>query len=153
MAPKSYIEKIIPLKQATDLHSSLLNQMITHEVIEEGYHDHVLALCKTYREKRDCMISAMHQNLPSNIEFSTPEGGMFVWLTLPNGSDTTKLLYLSMEEAKVAFIPGSPFYANAEDGMRYCRLSFSGVTDENIRDGIVRLGTLLTTAQSISQHT
>ncbi len=151
-APKPYLNKLIPLKQATDLHSSLLNQMITYNVIKEIFDDHVAALCKAYGEKRDCMISAMHDNIPSQVEFTTPEGGMFVWVTLPKGSDAIKLLDLSMKQAKVAFIPGAPFYANAEDGMRYCRFSFSGVSNEEIFEGIKRLGELLTDVLSGSRR-
>ncbi|MGJ8562533.1 MAG: PLP-dependent aminotransferase family protein [Alphaproteobacteria bacterium] len=145
-APQSFIQAIVPLKQAADLHSPVLNQMITFELVSKIYANHIELLRRTYGRKRDCMIAAMREHLPENITFLEPDGGMFVWVTLPEGSDAAMLLSASMETAKVAFIPGAPFFPQAEDGKRHCRFSFSGGTEEQITDGIKRFGAFISKA-------
>lgn len=143
VAPKAYLQSVVTLKQATDLHSPLLNQLITHKAVTTIYDQHIDLLRQTYKTKRDCMLSAMRRYLPQEVAFTQPEGGMFVWLTLPEGNDSVELLDRSMEEAKVAFIPGAPFFSNADDGKRYCRFSFSGASEDKIKDGIERFGAFL----------
>lgn len=146
VAPTAYLQAAVTLKQATDLHTPHLNQMVTCKVAQEIYEPHVELLRTSYREKRDCMIVSMRRSLPQNIKFTEPQGGMFVWLTLPEGADSAALLDRSLDEAKVAYIPGAPFFATAEDGRRHCRLSFSGVSIEQIEAGIERFGVFLATA-------
>lgn len=143
VAAQSFLKALVPLKQATDLHSPILNQMITQKVVSKIYPDHIALLRKTYGRKRDVMISAAQKHFPQHITYTEPEGGMFVWVSLPEGCDATKLLEISMDTAKVAYIPGSSFFTNSEDGQRHCRFSFSSRTEEEINLGIERFGALI----------
>lgn len=139
-APKAFLQAAVVLKQANDLHSPMLTQMATFNVVQDIYDTHIELLRETYGSKRDCMIAALRAHLPQNVSLTEPDGGMFVWLTLPEGSNAVELLGAAMDEAKVAYIPGGPFFATAKDGDRHCRLSFSGASQERIESGIERLG-------------
>lgn len=145
-APRAFLEAVITLKQATDLHSPILTQMTTFEVIQDIYDPHIDLLRKTYGTKRDCMVRAMRSHLPQSVSFTEPEGGMFIWLTLPEECNSQELLGAAMEDAKVAYIPGGPFFAHPEDGARFCRLSFSGASFDQIESGVERFGSFLSQA-------
>lgn len=145
-APRVYLEAVSALKQATDLHSPMLNQMTISKLVHDIFDQHIDLLRQTYRTKRDCMIAALRHHLPKDVTFTEPQGGMFIWLTLPETSNAIDLLPGSMEEAKVAYIPGAPFFATPEDGRRHCRLSFSGVANADIEAGVERFGAFLATA-------
>lgn len=148
VAPQAYLKGVIPLKQATDLHSPLLNQMVTYNVVSEIHDAHIKLLRETYQRKRNAMILAMRKYLPQALTYSEPEGGMFVWVTLPEGCDAVELLNRCMEEAKVAYIPGAPFFSEAGQGKRYCRFSFSGLAEDQINQGVERYGAFMSSALS-----
>ncbi|MEP3246148.1 MAG: PLP-dependent aminotransferase family protein [Sneathiella sp.] len=142
IAPKAVLEKLVLLKQANDLHTSTNNQIITYELMSEGFEEHKEALRSVYRTRKDAMLEALHQHLPNSARFSSPSGGMFVWVTLPEGMNARHLLEKALTEEKLAFVPGEAFFAG-EGGQNTLRLSFSTCSPEVIRDGMKRLSALI----------
>lgn len=138
------IGRLVLMKQAADLHSATLNQMVIAEVAAEMFDAHVATIRAAYRERRDAMLAALSAQMPEGVEWTRPEGGMFVWLTLPEGKDGAGLLAQSLKTEKVAFVPGSAFFADGS-GRNTIRLSFSRTTPEVIGRGIAALGRLLRT--------
>lgn len=138
------IGRLVLMKQAADLHSATLNQMVIAEVATEMFDAHVATIRAAYRERRDAMLVALSDHMPEGVEWTRPEGGMFVWLTLPEGTDGAVLLARSLKTEKVAFVPGSAFFADGS-GRNTIRLSFSRTTPEVIDRGIAALGRLLRT--------
>ena len=136
------IRKLVLMKQAADLHSSTINQIAIHQVAERGFDAQVAKVRKTYSHRRDCMLAALAKYMPDGTSWTKPQGGMFVWVTLPKGMDGAKLLARSLETAKVAFVPGQAFFADGT-GANTFRLSFSCANDEMIEEGISRLGKLI----------
>jgi len=136
------IRKLVLMKQAADLHSSTINQIAIHQVAERGFDAQVAKVRKTYSHRRDCMLAALAKYMPEGTSWTKPEGGMFVWVTLPKGMDGAKLLARSLETAKVAFVPGQAFFADGS-GANTFRVSFSCANDEMIEEGISRLGKLI----------
>ena len=109
---------------------------------------HIAEVNAVYRRKRDLMLELIAEHLPPSIAFTRPEGGLFTWLTFPAGFDATAFLRdEAIPNAKVAFVPGEPFYA-VEPEANHARLNYSGVTDERITEGIKRLGEVLRTTLS-----
>ncbi len=134
--------KVTIAKQATDVHTSNLSQQIIFEYCSRGYLDpHIERICKVYGEKRDAMFRALEQYFPKEVTWTRPEGGLFIWLELPEGSDATALLPKAVEH-KVAFVPGTPFFADGT-GNNTMRLNFSNATFEQIDTGIQKLGEVL----------
>ncbi len=136
------IRKIVLMKQAADLHSSTINQIAIHQVAERGFEAQVAKIRKAYSHRRDCMLAALAKYMPDGTSWTKPQGGMFVWITLPKGMDGAKLLARSLETAKVAFVPGQAFFADGS-GANTFRVSFSCANDEMIEEGISRLGKLI----------
>ena len=136
------IRKLVLMKQAADLHSSTINQIAIHQVAERGFDAQVAKVRKTYSHRRDCMLAALAKYMPEGTSWTKPQGGMFVWVTLPKGMDGAKLLARSLETAKVAFVPGQAFFADGS-GANTFRVSFSCANDEMIEEGISRLGKLI----------
>ncbi|MBN8952339.1 MULTISPECIES: PLP-dependent aminotransferase family protein [unclassified Rhizobium] len=136
------IRKLVLMKQAADLHSSTINQIAIHQVAERGFEAQVAKVRKTYSHRRDCMLAALAKYMPEGTSWTKPQGGMFVWVTLPKGMDGAKLLARSLETAKVAFVPGQAFFADGT-GANTFRVSFSCANDEMIEEGISRLGKLI----------
>ncbi len=136
------IRKLVLMKQAADLHSSTINQIAIHQVAERGFDAQVAKVRKTYSHRRDCMLAALTKYMPDGVSWTKPQGGMFVWITLPKGMDGAKLLARSLETAKVAFVPGQAFFADGT-GANTFRVSFSCANDEMIEEGISRLGKLI----------
>ncbi|MGY5775403.1 aminotransferase-like domain-containing protein [Rhizobium sp. LEGMi135b] len=136
------IRKLVLMKQAADLHSSTINQIAIHQVAERGFEAQVAKVRKTYSHRRDCMLAALAKYMPDGTSWTKPQGGMFVWITLPKGMDGAKLLARSLETAKVAFVPGQAFFADGS-GANTFRVSFSCANDEMIDEGISRLGKLI----------
>lgn len=141
-APRHVVEKLVLMKQASDLHSPTINQVVMHRVAETVFDAQVEKLIGAYRERRDGLLAALEANMPDGVTWSQPEGGMFVWVTLPEGSDATELLARSVKEARVAFVPGSAFYADAT-GRNTLRLSFTLADRRAVTEGIPRLAALL----------
>ncbi|HEU4851220.1 MAG TPA: aminotransferase class I/II-fold pyridoxal phosphate-dependent enzyme, partial [Telluria sp.] len=129
-------------KQAADLHTAQLTQMVVHEVVKDGFLDqHIPTIRTLYGNQCQVMLDAMEQHFPKGVTWTKPEGGMFIWVTLPKHVDAMKLLDVSLA-AKVAFVPGAPFYAN-EPETNTLRLSFVTVPPARIREGIEILGKLI----------
>ncbi|HEY0522505.1 MAG TPA: PLP-dependent aminotransferase family protein [Stellaceae bacterium] len=142
VAPRPVIEKLVLVKQASDLHSSTLNQMAMHEVVTNLPPQHMQRIRATYGVRRDAILRALRQYMPAGVTWTEPAGGMFVWVTLPESIDAAALLKLAIEEARVAFVPGGAFFAD-RSGRNTMRLSFSLNDESKVRTGIERLGRLL----------
>jgi len=136
------IAKLVLIKQASDLHSATLNQMAIHEVASRGFEKQVSKVCGVYSQRRDCMLTALEAYMPPDVSWSRPEGGMFVWVTLPSPIDGATLLAKSLETQRVAFVPGRAFFADGSNG-NTLRLSFSLNDEDTIDEGIQRLGRLI----------
>lgn len=142
IAPVEVIEKLVLAKQGADLHTSTFNQMVAYEVARGGFLDtHVRYIRTVYRERRDAMLAALDKYFPSEVRWTKPQGGLFLWVILPKHMNTIELLKTALTE-KVAFVPGTAFYADAS-GHNTLRLNFSYVAPAKIDEGIKRLGTVL----------
>jgi 2-aminoadipate transaminase len=143
VAPPDVISKLVQLKQGADLHTSTFAQMVAYEVARDGFLDeHVKLIRRVYRERRDVMLEALAENFPPEVSWTRPQGGLFLWVSLPSGMDAQKLFETALKE-NVAFVPGDSFYApngNADEARRHLRLNFSAAPPDQIREGIRRLG-------------
>ena len=135
----SVISRLVLMKQAADLHSASLNQMAINSVARAVFEDHTAMLRRVYAGRRDRMLAALAREMPEGVSWTRPEGGMFVWLTLPDGMDGGELLRQSLERQKVAFVPGQAFFAD-RSGANSLRLAFSLAGDAQIDEGMQRLG-------------
>lgn len=140
--PKAVIEKLVLLKQGADLHVSTINQMVAHRAVSEGYDQHLHRLRGAYGHKARVMLAALDKAMPKGVTWSHPEGGMFVWIDLPEGIDGAKLLARAIAEERVAFVPGAPFFAEVQRA-NAIRLSYSLPTDDQIEEGVQRLARLI----------
>lgn len=139
VAPPPVMEKIVLGKQAADLCSSTLTQYFVREYFAEGrWRQYIEELVEIYRHRRDVMLAALHEHFPAEATWTEPEGGLFIWATLPEYIDTGDLLAKALR-ADVAFVPGQAAYID-ERGKSSMRLNFSGVTEDEIREGIRRIG-------------
>lgn len=138
-ASKQIIEKMVLIKQASDLHSPTINQMAISEVVQVGFDEHVEGLITAYRQKRDVMLNGLDANMPDGVCWTKPEGGMFIWLELPEQIDAAELLKVALRDHKIAFVPGQAFHANGL-GANTLRLNFSHPSIESIHSGVVELG-------------
>jgi len=142
VAPVEVVEKLTQLKQGTDLHTSTFTQMVAHEVARGGFLDgHVRVIRKLYGDRRDAMLRALKAHFPSGMPSTRPQGGLFLWVTLPPGLDSAKVLEEALEE-KVAFVPGAPFFPRGGGGGAF-RLNFSYCNPQKIEEGMRRLGNVL----------
>jgi hypothetical protein len=130
------------MKQASDLHSSTINQMAIYDVASQGFDRQVDKIRSSYRARRDCMLACLEKYMPEGVTWTKPEGGMFIWLTLPSHLDGADLLARSLKSQKVAFVTGRAFFADGSNG-NTLRLSFTQAGEDIIEEGIQRLGSLL----------
>ncbi len=138
-APPPVMEKVVLGKQASDLCSSTLTQYFVNEYFGEGrWGAYIEDLIEHYRSRRDAMLGALGEHFPEQATWTTPEGGLFVWATLPDYIDTTDLLARALRE-NVAFVPGAAAYVDGR-GTGSMRLNFSGSNEDEIREGIRRIG-------------
>lgn len=139
IAPAEVISKLVQAKQGADLHTSTFTQMVAYEVSRGGFLDeHIELIRAVYRARRNVMLESMNNHFPAGVRWTRPEGGLFLWVTLPHGVDATKVLKQALEH-KVAFVPGAPFHP-CGGGHNTMRLNFSNATPEMIEEGISRLG-------------
>jgi 2-aminoadipate transaminase len=140
VAPPEVIAKLVQLKQSTDLHTSTFTQHVAYEVVRDGFLDeHVKFIRKLYRERRDVMLQALTKFFPPEVKWTRPQGGLFLWVTLPQTLDSHKILEAAVAQ-KVAFVPGNSFYANPVGPVdHHMRLNFSNATPEQVQEGIRRL--------------
>lgn len=141
-AAEPLISQLVLLKQAGDLHVSTINQMAISEVAETYFDQHVETLHRVYSGRRDAMLAALTEMMPVGVEWTKPEGGMFVWMTLPAHIDTSEVFKIAIETENVAFVPGHSFFADGS-GRNTMRLSFSCADEETIREGIRRLSKVI----------
>jgi 2-aminoadipate transaminase len=142
VAPPEVIRKLVQAKQGADLHTSTFNQLVAYEVAHGGFLDqHVKLIQKVYGERRNVMLGAMDAYFPPGVEWTHPEGGLFLWGTLPEDQNAAEVLKAAVEQ-KVAFVPGAPFFPTG-GGHNTMRLNFSNANPEKIQTGIARLGKVL----------
>ena len=142
VAPPPVIEKINLGKQAADLCTSTLSQLMVRSYFEEGrWREYVESLTDIYRDRRDTMLDALAEHFPPQAEWTRPGGGLFVWATLPDFIDTTDLLARALRE-NVAFVPGVAAFLDGR-GTSSMRLNFSNSGEDEIREGIRRIGEVI----------
>lgn len=139
------ISQLVLLKQAADLHSSTVNQMAVATVANAQFDAHVEKIKTAYRARRDRMLAALETHMPQGVTWTRPEGGMFIWLELPEHLNAADLLAQSLKSERVAFVPGHAFFADGS-GTNTLRLSFSRTDEAGIDEGIARLGRLIAAA-------
>ncbi len=142
-APGPVLEKLNLGKQGADLCTSTLSQLMVQAYFERGnWRDYVSSLVEVYRARRDTMLDALAEHFPPQAEWTRPSGGLFVWATLPDFIDTTDLLARALRD-NVAFVPGEAAYLDGR-GRSSMRLNFSASGEEAIREGIRRIGEVVT---------
>ena len=138
-APAPVLAKMNLGKQASDLCSSSISQYFVSAYFESGpWEEYVRSLIEIYRRRRDVMLDALAEHFPREAEWTHPQGGLFIWATLPDYIDTTDLLARALQE-HVAFVPGRAAYVDGRGGSSM-RLNFSGVGEDDIREGIRLIG-------------
>jgi 2-aminoadipate transaminase len=152
VVPKELIQKLTVLKEALDLETSALIQRSVSAYLDAGHlPGHLARLRKEYRIRRDTMLASMERLFPSAARWTTPSGGMFIWVELPVHINTTELLRIAVEDEQVAFIPGSAFSASSgssisgdnEQPDNCLRLNFSNSKPDDIEQGMAGLGRIL----------
>jgi 2-aminoadipate transaminase len=139
VAPPPVMEKVVLGKQASDLCTSTLTQYFVREYFASSrWRDYVASLVEIYRGRRDAMVEALRRHFPAEATWTEPEGGLFIWATLPDYIDTEDLLAKALRE-DVAFVPGRAAYVDGR-GRSSMRLNFSGAAEDEIREGIRRIG-------------
>jgi 2-aminoadipate transaminase len=138
-APRPILEKLNLGKQGADLCSSAFTQHFVAAYFEHrDWREYLAKLRVLYRRRRDVMLEALEEHLPPEATWTRPQGGLFIWAKLPDYIDTTDLLARALRE-HVAFVPGRAAYLDGRGGSEM-RLNFSGVGDDDIREGVRRIG-------------
>jgi 2-aminoadipate transaminase len=140
-APAALLNKLVVLKQASDLHTSSFDQLVAHTYLTR--HDQTVHLAKiraAYGERYGVLDEELRRQMPPGFSWTKPEGGMFLWVTGPEQLDALELLQRAITN-KVAFVPGRDFFPS-EGGKNYMRLNYSNSTPERIREGVRRLADL-----------
>jgi 2-aminoadipate transaminase len=141
-APEEVIRKLVLAKQGVDLHTATLTQMIAYEIGRSGFLDnHIKTIRDVYRERRDLMLASAEEHFPSEVKWTRPQGGLFLWVTMPEHIDAKEIFHKAVEN-KVAFVAGSPFFPDGS-GHNTFRLNFSNASKEGIIEGMRRLGVVL----------
>ena len=135
-------EKLIIAKQAADLHSNYFSQLVLCNYLSKNDIDeHIRLISQTYGSQRNAMVKAIKEYFPKSAAYTEPEGGMFLWITLPEKIKAIEVFYKAIER-KVAFVPGDPFYTN-KSSVNTLRLNYSCVDEATIESGIKILGNVL----------
>jgi DNA-binding transcriptional MocR family regulator len=140
-ASRALVARLTLINQASALHVSTINQIAMFKIVQGGLAPLVEAARPHYRRKRDALMDALDRHAP-RLERTAPEGGLFSWVTLPEGTDAAALLQRSLAEVGVAFVPGAAFHPDGS-GANTLRLSYSLPTTERIEEGIWRLAKLI----------
>jgi len=139
VAPNHIMSKLIIAKQASDLHTNyFVQRVICQYLADNDFDEHIRRIVSVYHKQCSTMMKCIKDYFPANVSHTHPEGGMFLWATLPEGSSSIELFGLAIKD-KVAFVPGNPFYINKET-TNTLRLNFSCVDEHAIETGIKRLG-------------
>lgn len=143
LAPETVRERLVLAKEAADLCSSPFTQLVAATYLGSPHVSEDLEIVrKVYKERRDAMLDAIDERFPDGVTVSVPEGGLFLWVTLPEPIDTKAMLARALEEG-VAYVPGTAFYPRKGDGRVSMRLNFSYPSVEDIEEGIRRLGAVV----------
>src|SRR5205814_9606280 len=138
-APAPVLAKMNIGKQGSDLCSSSISQYFVAAYFDSGpWGDYVRSLIEIYRRRRDVMLDSLAEHFPAEATWTHPQGGLFLWATLPDYIDTTDLLARALQ-SNVAFVPGRAAYLDGRGGSSM-RLNFSGVDEHAIREGVRRIG-------------
>jgi len=142
LAPGPVRQKMVIGKAGSDLNSSSLSQLFAaYYFRERDWRAYVRRQADVYRARRDVMLDALERHMPEGATWTRPQGGLFVWLTLPDYLDTTDLLARALTR-NVAFVPGRGAYLDGRGG-NAMRINFSGVGEEDIREGVSRIGAVV----------
>jgi 2-aminoadipate transaminase len=142
IAPPEVINKLVLAKQGADLHTSTFNQIVAFEVAHGGFLDrHVKFIREVYHKRRDVMLETLQEHMPDSVQWTHPQGGLFLWATLPKNVDTKDLLMDAIQK-KVAFVPGESFFP-INGRKNHMRLNFSNAVPEKINEGISILGAVI----------
>ena len=142
LAPAPIIERLAMLKQGADLCSSSLSQMFAEQFIRQGlWKKNLDNLRPIYRSRRDAMLAGLEEHFPDEARWTRPQGGLFIWVTLPRYLDAVKMLPLAILQ-KVAYVPGTAFFADGS-GAHHLRLNFSYADEDRIAEGTKRLGKVI----------
>lgn len=142
VGPEKLLQEMVKMKQATDLCTSTMTQWIAADwLANNDLSEHLKEIGGYYRENRDAMLDEMKRSFPDKITWTEPNGGLFLWVTLPEDQDSDLLLKKALEE-NVAFVPGQHFYVN-DGGRNTLRLCYSLLNPEEIKEGIRRLGKVM----------
>lgn len=142
VAEPGVLQRLVLAKEAADLCGSQFNMLVTERYFDgELWRRTLERLVGTYRSRRDVMLAALAERFPADARWTTPAGGFYVWVTLPDYFDTANLLAAAVER-KVAYVPGTAFYPDGR-GRQQMRLSFCYPTEDRIEEGVRRLGELL----------
>ncbi len=138
-APHDIINKMVVAKQVEDVHTNIFFQMVTYRYMTEYDLDaHILDIRALYRHKAGLMLSELDRHMPESVKFTRPEGGLFVWVTLPGGIDSSGVVKAALEK-KVAVVPGTAFNCDVSAPSSSFRLNYSMPSDEDIVNGVARL--------------
>jgi 2-aminoadipate transaminase len=145
IATHEIIEKLCDIKSATNSHTGTISQVLCAEFFKRGYYPkHHKYICDLYRERRDAMVESIKEFLPEDTKYTYPDGGLFTWIELPEGIDTTEMLKVATDIYKVAYVAGEGFFVERDGKGKNCmRLSFGGVSPNSIREGMENLGNLI----------
>ncbi len=141
VAHPEVILKLTQAKQGVDLHTPILNQMLVHALVQEGFPERLEKIRAAYRAKARTMLAALDREMPKEVRYTRPQGGMFVWMELPEGLSAEALFQQAIAE-NVAFVPGGPFFAGG-GGENTLRLSYATMGPEGIVEGVRRLAKVL----------
>jgi 2-aminoadipate transaminase len=137
LAPEVLRKWLVVVKQGVDLHTNTLSQALAAEYLSGGYlKAHLPKIIALYKTRQEAMLNALQYHFPSTMNWSHPEGGMFLWAQGPSGMDMVEIYRHSVEE-KVAFVPGTYFYAHQGQGRETMRLNFT-MCEEKVLAGAVR---------------
>ena len=140
IGPEAIVSKMVVAKQSEDVHTNLFFQMLCHRFVTTCDLDaHIKKIRTLYRRKCDLMLAELEKNLPAAVTFTRPEGGLFIWCTLPEGADMNAFVKRAIEK-KVAVVPGTTFNCDTTAPSNSFRLNYSTPTDEQIIEGCKRLG-------------
>lgn len=140
-APKEIIQKIVVCKQVSDVHTNIWSQVVCAKFMKEcDMEKHFASLREIYRKKCDLMLEGIKKHFSEKVTYTVPEGGLFIWATLPDGSNMTEFCTRAVRDYKIAVVPGTAFMINESDNTNSFRLNFSTPTDEQIIKGIEILG-------------
>jgi len=141
-APRPIMDKLVIAKQASDLHSNFLCQRILYQyLMNHDLDEHIATITAAYQRQRDAMVQAIESHFPPEVTFTRPQGGMFLWATLPASLSALDLFERAAAQ-KVAFVPGTPFFLD-NGGLHHLRLNFSNAPEDRIEEGIRRLGAIM----------